>query len=253
VQKYESLMKKQSLVPKIFLITALFSCLVFNTNANSLKNTNITKGDSLFNKKDYQAAITCYKTAFEENNAFSQQMLSRMAMIEEASDHYVMALYYLNTMYSYYPDSRVIQKMEDLGNKYHLSGYNYTDLEYIISIYKEYYYYIIFSLSALGIPFIIYLFMLRRNKVGLGIRPLLFLCILGGVFYLNNYDITPSMGIIENDCTLMEGPSAGANAVETIDAGHRVRVIKKEGVWYEIAWREKYLFVRDINLLPIGN
>jgi tetratricopeptide (TPR) repeat protein len=246
-------MKKQSLAPKIFVIIALFSCLVFNTKANSLKNTNITKGDSLFAKKDYHASMNYYKAAFNNDKAFSQQMLARMAMMEEAADHYVMALYYLNTMYSYYPDSRVIQKMEDMGNRYHLSGYSYTDLEYAISIYKEYYYYIIFSLSAIGIPFIIYLFFRKRKDVGLGMRPLIFLGILGGAFYLNNYDITPSMGIIKNDCNIMEGPSAGATVMENIDAGHRVRVIKKEGIWYEIAWKDKHLFVRDLNLLPIGN
>jgi len=246
-------MKKQSPAPKIFVITAFFLCLVFNTRANSLKNTNISKGDSLFAKKDYHASMNYYKTAFNSDNAFSQQMLARMAMMEEAADHYVMALYYLNTMYSYYPDSRVIQKMEDMGNRYHLSGYSYTDLEYAISIYKEYYYYIIFSLSAIGIPFIIYLFFRKRKDIGLGMRPLIFLCILGGAFYLNNYDITPSMGIIKNDCNIMEGPSSGAPVMESIDAGHRVRVIKKEGVWYEIAWKDKHLFVRDLNLLPIGN
>ncbi len=246
-------MKKQSLASKIFVLTALFLSLVFNIKANSLKNTNITKGDSFFVKKDYLTSMVYYKTAFDQDKAFSQQMLARMAMIEEAADHYVMALYYLNTMYSFYPDSRIIQKMEDMGNRYHLSGYNYTDLEYAISIYKEYYYYIIFSLSAIGIPFIIYLFLRKRKDIGLGMRPLIFLGILGGAFYLNNYDITPSMSIIKNDCTIMEGPSAGSPAVESIDAGHRVRIIKKEGIWYEIIWKDKHLFVRDIYLLPVGN
>ncbi|WP_018344789.1 hypothetical protein [Cytophaga aurantiaca] len=246
-------MKMQSLQPKIFIIAALFLTLVFNTHANSLKNTNITKGDSLFTKKDYKTSLECYQKAFEEDKAFSQQMLARMAMMEEASDQYVMALYYLNTMYSYYPDSRVIQKMEDMGNQYHLSGYSYTDLEYAISIYKEYYYYIIFSISAIGFPFIIYLFMRKRKQIGLGFRPIIFLALLGAAFYLNNYDITPSMGIINNDCVIMEGPSPGSAAIEHIEAGHRVRIIKKEGIWYEISWKDKQAFVRDVYLLPIGN
>jgi tetratricopeptide (TPR) repeat protein len=246
-------MKMQSLPLKIFIIAALFSTLVFNTRANSLKNTNITKGDSLFAKKDYKASLDFYKTAFEQDKAFSQQMLARMAMMEEATDQYVMALYYLNTMYSYYPDSRVIQKMEDMGNQYHLSGYNYTDLEYAISIYKEYYYYIIFSISAIGFPFIIYLFLRKRKQVGLGFRPIIFLALLGAAFYLNNYDITPLMGIINSDCTIMEGPSPGAAVIEHIEAGHRVRIIKQEGIWYEISWKDKQAFVRDVYLLPIGN
>ena len=246
-------MKMQSLTPKIFIIAALFLTLVFNTQANSLKNTNISKGDSLFIKKDYKVSLEFYKDAFEEDKAFSQQMLARMAMMEEASDNYVMALYYLNTMYSYYPDSRVIQKMEDMGNQYHLLGYSYTDLEYAISIYKEYYYYIIFSISAIGFPFIIYLFLRKRKAIGLGIRPIIFLALLGGAFYLNNYDITPLMGIINNDCTIMEGPSPGAPVIEHIEAGHRVRIIKQEGIWYEISWKDKQAYVRDVYLLPIGN
>lgn len=246
-------MKMQSLTPKIFIIAALFLTLVFNIQANSLKNTNISKGDSLFIKKDYKASLEFYKTAFEQDKAFSQQMLARMAMMEEAADHYVMALYYLNTMYFYYPDSRVIQKMEDMGNQYHLSGYSYTDLEYAISIYKEYYYYIIFSISTIGFPFIIYLFLRKKREIGLGFRPIIFLSLLGSAFYLNNFDITPLMGIINNDCTIMEGPSPGAAVIEHIEAGHRVRIIKQEGIWYEISWKDKQAFVRDVYLFPIGN
>jgi tetratricopeptide (TPR) repeat protein len=246
-------MKMQSLTTKIFTLVALFLTLVFNIQANSLKNTNISNGDSLFIKKDYKASLEYYKIAFDQDKAFSQQMLARMAMMEEASDNYVMALYYLNTMYSYYPDSRVIQKMEDMGNQYHLLGYSYTDLEYAISIYKEYYYYIIFSISAIGFPFIIYLFVRKRKRIGLGFRPIIFFAILGGAFYLNNYDITPLMGIINNDCTIMEGPSPGAPVIEQIEAGHRVRIIKQDGIWYEISWKDKQAFVRDIYLLPIGN
>jgi len=246
-------MKMQRLSPKIFILAALFTTLVFNIQANSLKNTNISQGDSLFIKKDYEASLKFYKQAFEHDKAFSQQMLARMAMMEEASDEYVMALYYLNTMYSYYPDSRVIQKMEDMGNQYHLVGYSYTDLEYAISFYKEYYYSIIFSISAIGFPFIIYLFLRKRKAIGLGGRPIIFLALLGAAFYLNNYDITPSMGIINNNCTIMEGPSPGAGAIENIEAGHRVRIIKKEGIWYEISWKDKQAFVRDVYLLPIGN
>lgn len=246
-------MKLPSLSPKIFFFTILFGTLVFNTQANPLKNNNIILGDSLFKKKDYQASLRLYKIAFEEDHAFSQQMLARMAMIEEAADHYVMTLFYLNTMYSYYPDSRVMQKMEDMGNQYRLMGYNYTDLEYAITVYKEYYYYIIFSLSALGFPFIIYLYLRKRKKKRLGIRPLIFLCILGAAYYLNNYDITPAMGIIHYDCTAMEGPSAGSSTLEQIEAGHRVRVIRNEGIWYEIVWKTKHVFIRDVYLLPIGN
>ena len=246
-------MKNQSITTKIFTLTAFFFAIVVNTNANILKNRNIKIGDSFFVHKDYQSALAFYKKGFYADKEFSQQMLSRMAMIEESSDHYVMALFYLNTMYYYFPDSRVIRKMEDMGNKYHLNGYNYTDFEYLISIYKEYYYYIIFSLSGIGIPFIIYLFVRKRNKENLGFRPLVFFAILGIVFYLNNFDITPTMGIIQSDCQLMEGPSAGANVVEFTEPGQRVRIISKQDVWYKIAWKDKTLFIREVYLLPLGN
>jgi hypothetical protein len=246
-------MKNQSIIIKLFVLTVFFLPIVFNIQANILKNRNINIGDSCFDHKDYLTALIHYKKAFDTDKEFSQQMLSRMAMIEEASDHYVMALFYLNSMYYYFPDSRVIRKMEDLGNKYHLSGYNYTDLEYVISIYKEYYYYIIFSLSAIGIPFIIYLFMRKRKKQNLGFRPLIFFSILGIVFYLNNFDITPTMGIIQTDCQLMEGPSSGSNVIEFTELGQRVRIISKEDVWYKIAWKDKNVFIRDIYLLHVGN
>jgi tetratricopeptide (TPR) repeat protein len=253
MQKYVRILKMTSHTFKIFLPLALFISIVFNIHANSLNNSNIIIGDSLFAKKDYIKCLVYYKNAFEKDKAFSQQMLARMAMIEEANEQYVMALYYLNVMYTYYPDGRVIQKMEDMGNQYNLIGYGYTDLQYVISIYKEYYYYIIFSISAIGFPFIVYLYFRKRKAIRLGIRPLLFLILLGAAFYLNNYDITPMMGIINNDCLIMEGPSPGATEIERVDAGHRVRIIKKEGIWYEISWKDKQAYIRDVYLLPIEN
>lgn len=242
-----------NVITKIILTFSVFFAFFALPVCNALENKTIKIADSLYENKNFDQALHLYAVALDSEQFFSRHTLSRLALMEESSENIVMALYYLSTLYYYYTDTRIIRKMESLGDRYHLSGYGYTELEYFVSLYKEYYYLIIFSLIGIGVPFIIYLFRRRKQGLSLGIRPLFFLIILGSVFYLNNVDITPVMGVISTPTTLMSGASPGSESVENIIAGHRVRVIDKDGVWYKIAWKGKELYLRDIDLLVIGN
>lgn len=237
---------------KILYTISLFIAFLPILDCNALENKTIKKADALYEKKDFDQALKLYAHALDSEKVFSRHTLARMAQIEESSENIIRSLYYLSTLYYYYSDTRVIRKMEIMGDRYKLKGYSYSELEYFVSLYKEYYHWIIFSLIGLGVPFIFYLYRRRKQGLRLGLRPLFFLLILGSVFYINNVDITPVMGIISNPCTLMSAPSPGSEYIETVSAGHRVRVIEKAGAWYQIDWNNKKVYVRDLELLLIG-
>ena len=46
----------------------------------------------------------------------------------------------------------------------------------------------------------------------------------------------------------MDQPSAGADLVEIVNKGHRVKILDRNEVWVKIKWREDVAFVRNKNI-----
>jgi tetratricopeptide (TPR) repeat protein len=213
----------------------------------------LKKADSLFFVKKYTNALSLYQEIHENSDQFSLQMLLKMAFIKEALGDYTSALLYLNLYYNYNPNKKVLKKMEDLASKYQLQGYRYTDLEYFISLYNQYYYYIVFFFLACAMTYYIYLVTKKVRRKKLGLRPLLFMIILGAAFGLTNFEIIPPKGIINTSGTyLMSAPSAASEPLTLLDKGHRVMILDKEDVWYQIQWEDKEAYILESNLIKIG-
>lgn len=238
---------------KIFIVFSILSTFIFHPAlAENLKG-NLDEADSLFSQKKYTEAFTIYENIFQNSEQFSLQMLLKMAFIKEATGDYTSALYYLNVYYKYNPNKKVLKKMEDLAGKYKLTGYRYTDLEYFISLYNQYYYYISFSFLFFAVSYFIYLIIKKFQKKKLGFRPLVFILILATAYIFANYDIIPPKGIISKQGTwLMSAPSSASEPIAMIDKGHRVMILEKQDVWYRILWENKSVYILESHLLLIG-
>jgi len=210
------------------------------------------KGDSLFNGKKYIQAFDEYAAVSDSAQQFTSRMLLKMAYIKEGLGDYTSALFYLNKYYTHNPERVVLRKMEDLAYQYKLNGYNYTDLEYFISIYNNYYYYII-SVFLLASAFILISISVRkRNKRPLGKIPLLFILLLGASYVINNYKIIPTKAIVFNSGSLlMSAPSAGSELLYVADKGHRAPALGSYDIWTKIEWEDKEVYIRtsDIKLV----
>ena len=217
----------------------------------------IETGDSLFKNRKYTQAFSIYETISDSSEKFSSQMLLKMAYIKEGLGDYTSALFYLNKFYTYNPERYVLRKMEDLAYQYKLNGYNYTDIEYFISIYNKYYYYII-SAFLLSAAFIFILILLRkREKKPIGKSPILFVALLGAAYFIINYRIAPVKAIVFNSGSLlMSYPSAGSELLYVLEKGHRVPVLDDQDIWSKIEWEGQAVFIRksDIKLVePISS
>jgi hypothetical protein len=206
--------------------------------------------DSLFESKKYIESFEIYRQITDSSSQFSPRMLLRMAFIKEGLGDYTSALYYLNLFYSYNPDKEVLKKMEELALKYKLTGYTYTDRDYFISLYYEYYYFILFFFLIAAVSY--YIYMVVNRRIGLGLKPFYFIIILVAAFYLSNYSLTRPKGIIVNSGVhLMSSPSAGAALIEVVNKGHRVIILKKEDIWYEILWDGAPAYIRENNIVKV--
>jgi tetratricopeptide (TPR) repeat protein len=232
---------------KIFFTFVLiyYSSVVYGSE----KNLNILhKADSLFEKKQYTESLEFYEELIR-NNFYTPKMLIRLSLIKEGLGDYTYALYYLNLYYTQIPDRSVLKKMDELASHHNLEGYHYNDRIFFISLYDQYHSYIVIAFLGTSGLFLIYLYVKRREKEGMGLRPLFFMFILGAVYFISNYNVFPEKGIVSSDAPLMSAPSAGAERIGMIRKGHRVTVQKSEDIWLRIKWNDQTAYIRENNML----
>jgi hypothetical protein len=235
---------------KIFGILLTFIIISYTSTVygsdNSLKI--LASADSLFEKKQYTESMELYER-FYHAGFYTPRMLIRLSLIKEGLGDYTSALYYLNLYYSKIHDKSVLKKMDDLAARYNLEGYEYNDLVFFISLYDRYYVYVILAFLTGSALFLFYIYIKRKKKGGIGLRPLVFMIILGAVYILSNYNIVPQKAIVNNDAFLMSAPSAGAELIGQINKGHRVTIRGRVDIWCKIQWHNKTAYVRENNLL----
>jgi hypothetical protein len=237
----------QKLLIKLLII--IFISYTHLTVTSHAQTYTLLKGDSLFNNGKLHLAKTLYLKEWNEEKRYSPSMLLKMGYIEEQAGDFPLALYYYNQFLDLTHNTQIIPKIQELSELHHLKGYDFSDVEYFFSLYRRYYYPIIFTILLLALPYFIYLVVRALQKKKWGSRPLGFLAILGVVFLLNNYDIIPDRAIVMEQTCLMSAPAAGAQCVENISQGNRLTVLGSEGrIWYRVLWDNQTLYIRDKNI-----
>lgn len=212
------------------------------------------KADSLFEQNLYTQSLTVYNKLYEERNAYSPQMLLKMAYILEGLGNYGKALYYLNTYYEKTMDKAVLTKMEELASRHKLSGYQVTDTDLLLGYYYKHLPILIFLGLALCIA--LCAFVISNKKKGKKVLfpgIALFLSILL-IAYMNNVEGKHKSGIVSNNATyLRTGPSSASGVVDVIGAGHKVSIVGKEDIWIKIIWDGAPAYVRENQLMVLNN
>ena len=240
--------------PLKFFIQLCF-CFIFGSNLVSAQSSeaNLKMADSLFSQQKFTESFDIYKTLLETRQQSSPQMLLKMAFIKEGLRDYSKALYYLNLYYLQTTDKKVLKKMEELATSHKLSGYEYSDWEFFMMLYRKYNTYLTYFLLALAVLFFSIIFRQKRKydkkPVATGLLLTFTLAVL---FYHINFSDSYNRGIIvQTDAYLMDAPSSGADLVRIIDKGHRVKVIDKKDVWVEIEWEGNIAYIRENNIATL--
>src|SRR5699024_6607043 len=127
--------KLKNKFPVLIVLLLLFSTQT--TKAQSDESI-LKKADSLFEANRYTQSLALYHQLFKEQDAYSPQMLLKMAFINEGLGNYSKALYYLNIYYLKTSDKEVRLKIEELAEKHQLSGYQFTDVDFFLNFYHRY-------------------------------------------------------------------------------------------------------------------
>ncbi|MCS6823293.1 MAG: hypothetical protein NZ529_03290 [Cytophagaceae bacterium] len=207
---------------------------------------NLTHADSLFEKKMFIESYDIY-TRIWNSGAYTDQMLLKMAFINEGLGNYTMALYYLDIYYSITKKRAVLQKMDYLAARYNLSGYEYTDWSFFLSLYAQYEYHIMYAVLALLLIYMIYSSFLPEKRRR---RSFIVVTMISSVlFVFYTFDLSPDEAIVSNDALLMSAPSAGAQVRGNIKKGNKITVRSYHDIWCAIRVNGKRYYVRNSNLL----
>ncbi|WP_421764322.1 SH3 domain-containing protein [Ekhidna sp.] len=228
------------------IMARIFSGILFLgiLTSTSAQNAMLNEADSLFLEQKYTQAIENYQDLYK-NGMASPSMLLKMAFIQDGLGRHAEALYYLEKYYRMSADRNVVTKIEELSGNNDLQGYRYDDTDYFINLINKYRPQLLALFIALAVLMLVYI--LRKTKEGEKpiAAPIIQFFVICVILGLNNLEGSESAIIISDSTLLRSGPSAGAEPVDLIKKGHKVKVLGQDAVWTKIVWNEEEVYVRN--------
>lgn len=207
----------------------------------------LSQADSLFKLQKYTESFEIYEQLLNEGNEASPQMLMKMAYIKEGLGDYSQALFYLNKYYLQTSDKKAQNKMEELADEHSLYGFALSDTTLFKGLVHKHYVefnILVFSVTLFLLGVVLY----RKFRSGSSATPYAIsaVAVLLIFFWITNFELSEHKGIIiEDHAYLMTGPSAGADLVEVVQKGHRLKIIEEEGIWIKVDWNGQMAFIRS--------
>jgi hypothetical protein len=164
-----------------------------------------------------------------------------------AETQYFLNLYFLSTN-----DASVLDKMSELADKHNLEGYTVDEGARLMIMLKQNAQYLLSALAAILLLSFSWLVYTRRTEKR-PLAPFITTCLLAVVLltsFLALQDEETCI-VLQPNTYLMSGPSAGANLIEIIDAGHKLTITGKKDVWLKASWRDQDVYLKEEKLLPL--
>lgn len=208
----------------------------------------IPEADSLFVQKSYSEAFALYDSALQ-SGVYTPQMLARMAYVQEGFGNLPQAMYYLSLLNRQSPNERTLRKLEELSEANNLQGYAISDQSYFFYLYRRYRLELMSILAIVGLLSVGALFWAFRrgySPIGPGMVILTYSLFIA---WMANFQQPTEQGIVTGKKVyVMDTPSAGGKLITSLEAGHRLPILSKRDIWYEIEWQGEKAFVRANNL-----
>lgn len=221
-----------------------FFSFLFLVSLQGFGQARLNQADSLFDAQKYTEAFDVYEEIFKTGDA-SPSMLLKMAFIKEGLENYVDALYYLNLYYIKSGNKKALVKMQEIATANQLEGYQFTDQDFMINLLNKYRFLIETGLIVLILMLLGYAIRKFRKKERASLAIFFQVVIMSMLLIFSNEFFTSEKAIVLTDHTLLRSaPSAAAEPLETINKGHRVRVLDQSDVWVKIEWNEEPVYLR---------
>lgn len=235
-----------------FIVLIFLSFLSSLSLFGQISQHRLTPADSLFDAKRYTQALSKFEGVIN-NQEYTPAMLLKMAYIYEGLGNIAKTQYFLNLYFLATNDDSVLDKMETLATSHELEGYEVSDQQRIwlaIKSFKSAYLLVLIGLTALAGAWAVHRKRLNKKiifPVVMQVVLCLTLVVLLQLVKSSDYAI-----VVEPNTYIMTGPSAGADVLEVIDAGHRVQLLGRKDVWLKIRWRDQDAYLKEELLQAIA-
>jgi hypothetical protein len=234
-----------------FLKFNLFVLFFLGTLTSFSKEQSLAKADSLFRLKLYTQSFEIYNAVLS-NGKYSPAMLLKMAYIQEGLGHIGQSIYYLRLYQQATNDLQAIEKMQELAEKYNLTGYENNDASRVLQWVNKNLLLLESILLVTTILILMTAFLLKSKKRSARVPAIAIVVVTALIIYLNNYVTIPSVITNGKKIYLMEGPSSGSSVAAILGDGNQLQVIGREDVWLKVRWNDKNVFVKENNVLRIS-
>lgn len=236
----------------IIIFLAFFTLQLNAQDVNSEKL--LSRADSLFLNNKYTESFLLYEQILDKDQMASPQMLMKMAYIKEGLGDHSNALYYLDLYYQKTADKRARNKMQSIAEENDLKGFQSGDTQFFLGKLNEYY--LEFNVGAVLLALFfasIGIYRKLKAKPNAPVYLVISLLLVLALAYVTNFTTDQSEGIIiENHAYLMTGPSAGADLIEVVQKGHRVKILDEDGLWVKVNWDGRTAYIKASKIRRTG-
>lgn len=210
----------------------------------------IQQADSLFKIHNYPRATTAYEEALQLSHRTSPAIFLKLAYLYEQKKDWLHVQYYLNLYYEQIPDERVLRKMNEIARDQGWKGYELDDFNLLVLLFKQYSGYLIGLLLMLGL-YVFLILIVKRFKhqyIPFRHKALFFLYWLGVTLLVNLPGRYRQVIIRKQNSILRSDPSAAASPTEIVKEGHRLKVVGKSDIWYQVLWGNQLVYVKSADV-----
>jgi hypothetical protein len=246
MQNYALFSRLQNPIWKIFLLFFLLFTQSIDVKA---QNDIAKKADSLFLEKNFSDAAKLYEILFHDTKVHKAHISLKLAYIFENEGNIPKALYYLNSYYNQNPSNEVFDKMNKMAVAGKFTGYERNNINFVFSLYQQFYIFILYALIFLGIFLVVVLY--NKRKHGKPIHrnnwmlTLTYMLLLG---ILINLPSTYRSAIVKEKTYLRDFPSSGAPIIGEIEPGNKINLFGSEDIWQKAYWNRGVAYVNKNDL-----
>lgn len=207
----------------------------------------LPRADSLYARNRFEQARQAYETALLRGQDSNPIVFLKLAELYERQHRDADALHCLNRYYEVRPSTAVLQKMNQLAAEHDWVGYELSDFNLLVLLYKQYGDYLIGVMLALAAyVFVVLLLKKYKHQYILPRHKLIFLLYLSGMGILVNLPENYAVAIVRAPkAVLRTDPSAAAPVADAVGLGNRLNVLGNDDVWLRVVWDNQFTYVRQ--------
>ncbi len=231
-----------------------FFLLAFCQTAYSqIDRKQIKTADSLFQANRLLEAEKIYRLNLPKVLSESENIKLKLAFISKAKNDYVRELYFLSSIHAKENSYAIAKRLEEIGARHNLTGYEITLIDQIEWIYFALFPYItgiLLILGLYGVTILILKFRRRRRIRKVQISYLLAYFLL--VLIYANFPGFLHYGIITTDkAYLREFASAAAPVKQILKKGNRINYWNTKDVWVTCFQDGQIGYIKASDYTPI--